>query len=203
MTTAPAVWEVSLSLPDSFQELDLELDPRIVVGPIGAAVDEHLALLDVDVDPVTRADLVERAVATLEQARRGDAVLAALALDVADGLPPLQAYVFEHCVAGPDGTDQGALDQLAATMTRVSVFDAGQPVAEVVGLDDHPAVRCVGLLQVDPAAPSTPLVAARQYWIPVAGTGTLALISCWTPQLHLADELGELFDAIASSVRIS
>jgi hypothetical protein len=106
-------------------------------------------------------------------------------------------------VAGSDGVDPVALDELAETLGQASAFDVGPRVSEVVELGDHLAVRSVGLLEVDPGAASSPLVAAQQYWIPVADTGTLALISCWTPQLHLLDELGGVFDAIADSVRFS
>ncbi|MGH9243951.1 MAG: hypothetical protein ACRD29_06485 [Acidimicrobiales bacterium] len=198
-----AIWRFELDLSNPFYALDVELDPETDRAAIEAGVDGHLTNLDLSEPAAVRDDFVARTLATLDDARRQNAIGAALLLDVADDGLPVEAYLLMFCVEGADAADPTALDALAGSLGKWNERDIGRRATRIVDLNGRPAVRYEGFALLDPDHDPSHIVAVIQYWVPVPGTGTQYLLSCWTPHIDAADELFDLFDAVAEGVTVT
>jgi hypothetical protein len=200
LMTAATFFDVDLGLPDWFHVIDL--DREADQSTVTAAIEEHLERLGATVNEEALADLATRALDVWTAARERSALGAALALDVVDRLP-IPAYLLMYGVEGPDGTGPEALDELAQSLVDSTHALVGHREAKVVELNGRPAVRLAGFTSLDAEADRSPIVAVRQYRVPVPGSGTQFALVCWTPEIVVSDEMGELFDAIAESVTIT
>ena len=198
-----ALWGFDIGLPDGILPLDTELDPEADRSLAVARLDARLARLGATPGPTAHNRLVTRTLSTLAAARRQGAIGAALLLDPVDDAPPREAFLMMFCVEGPDEVDADALDALAESVGRWGRSDIGRRDTAVVHVNGRPAVRYTGFTLLDPDATTSPIVAVRQYWVPVPGTGTCFVLSCWTPQVDAIDAAAGVFDAVAETVVIS
>jgi hypothetical protein len=197
---AQPIWRCELPLPDCLASLDLDVDPTDERSAIDELIAAHLVRLGATGDGTLRDELVGRAVKTRDTARRHDAIGAAMAADLVDGVA-VEAYLLMFCALGGDG--RPALDSLARSLLGASTRRVGHRTAGVIELGGRPTVRGTGFALVTPDADTSAIVAEHTYVVPIAGTGTQLVLLCWTPHVDAADEIGGLFDAIAAGVTVS
>lgn len=163
----------TLTVPDTW--IPLDLDPRTRTESIGRLVEQRLGG---DVPVAVRRELTASLRQYARQAAASGALYAALMYQEVDGLPLSASLLVALAAAAPDG-EGGAAQALGA---------GAVPFDTLAG----PAVRAY---RMDEAGAQT------QYALPVPGGGEAVLtLTFATPNLALAQPLGELFDAIARTL---
>jgi hypothetical protein len=162
----------TLTVPDTW--IPLDLDPRTRTESIGRLVEQRLGA---DAPVEVRRELTATLRQYARQAAAGGALYAALMYQEVDGLPLSASLLVALAAAPPDPAGLGA------------VLGAGAvPFDTLAG----PAVRAH---QADEAGAQT------QYAVRVPeGDDAVLTLTFATPNLALADPLGELFDAIARTL---
>jgi hypothetical protein len=194
----PGTVEIRVMTPASW--IDLDLDPATRAESIDRLLDERAAAGGIDVDPAQRAELAGLLERTAADAQAKGGIFASVFSDVFEGRP-VSATLIVSLVAGEGGEPGEEVDRagLAADLREV-LADGAQ--SEVVQLPAGPAVRTRGHIEVPvgPAGSRTFTVESIQYFVPLPGATHLVLLSFSTPILALADAFAELFDAIAGTL---
>jgi hypothetical protein len=170
----------TITVPANWYPLDL--DPRTRTDSIARLVESRVGSSREPAVRQLRRELTAMLRQYARQAASHHATYAALMYQVVDGVP-LSASLVIACGLAPSG-DVGAV-----------LADGGsyQDFATLAG----PAVRVARTELLDPGAVPT---AEVQYAVPVPGSELVLLMTFSTPNVALADPLGELFDAIARTL---
>jgi len=164
-----------------------ELDRRIEERPALATARQTLLRLLIDF---------------WDDAADQNAVAAAALVEPAPDAALVASLVVVEAEREHPGDDDAEIASLEGLLQGPSPYDIRPRTLEVVTLPAGRAVRLRRLSRTDGAEPGGSEVAVEmvQHWLPVPGEGTIVILAGSTPCLHVADELGEAFDAIARSV---
>ncbi|MFE0099490.1 hypothetical protein [Streptomyces sp. NPDC059009] len=195
----------ALRVPDAWYEIDL----RPATRDASAADLVRARMADAPELRERRADVVKLLCKQAAAAWDSGAVFCAvMAEPVADGLLP--ASVTVSFVRGPLDADSGAGDRVAPLLAPLAVKrpkKEGDPWTEVTTVDlpeaGGLAARSYGVEDVhDPnGGPGSPTirVATMQTFVPVPGVNRVAIVSCSSPAIEVAQGLHDVFDAITST----
>lgn len=191
-------------------------------GHFGLRVPDHWARFDMSDAPLARArhealrtvtnpvarmqveDLFRQARALNQSARRHGALWAAGTATMYDDVLFVGQVMVFAVAAGEDGAGASAGDLIRQLSRPASADSAGGDSARSVGTVQLPhvgeSVRAVGTEPVAVTSETTVDMLTMNTFIPVPpGTGRYMLVTCCSPNLPLADEIYELFDAITST----
>ncbi|MEU6357821.1 hypothetical protein ABZ896_52485 [Streptomyces sp. NPDC047072] len=194
MTTASAAPTFGIGIPDSWTEYDLSGD---------TLAERRAEMLRHAPDRPT-LDLVNQAFRNarriMDTARRRGAVYAAGTTAMyEDGL--LMAGLMIFSVTPPPGEDfsaQGLARQLSASGDR-----RGGGTTRTFSTENLPGVgpvgRLVGVEESEIAEGVSYRLAVMHTVVPVPGRRRALIITCFSPNLPVADQLYDLFDAITST----
>jgi hypothetical protein len=181
------------------------------------------AWMDLDLDPVTRAEsiaaLVEaHAVGDRDRLREmlegaaanavsEGAVFASLFFSTAGGQAVSASLMVSVADAEAEGDpdidpDDAPAERLAIAQGLAEEFRKDGAKAEVRSLDAGPAARVRSRIAVDDREPPT-MVDLVQYFVPFPVADRLAVLTFSTPNIGLADAFAEVFDAIGGTLQWS
>lgn len=199
--TALGPWDATLSVPDNWYLHDP--DPATAASTAAADVDARIR---------ERPDLARHRHQIIEALRSfGQEAVAKGALIAATYWEPQEtgavaANLMLLAARREAFDDLGAeLGALQRGLARPGRADVGPRDVEQVDLPAGPAVRLQLLATTDESEKGLAAVvlAAVQYWVPVPGHPDMVVLSGTTSRLDGADELGEIFDSIARTLRFA
>ena len=198
MTGAPP--RFAMVLPSAWQVLDL--DPATQAWSVDRMVRRALGTSD-RLEPLRR-DAARTYRRMLEgAAERGAFFGATMATEIAGH--PVAASVLAFVVAAPPGAtgSDEDVDQMLLDLTDPV---PGEQLLDVTPIDlgVGRSARLRARLGAGVRSPSgeEPIVEVVRYFTPLA-PGALLVTAFSTPTLHVADALGELFDAIAATISVT
>jgi hypothetical protein len=184
----------AIATPASWYELDLNAATRLKsIGGMLARSAGHL-------DASARDQLAQLLARSAADAQAQGAVMAAIYSDVLEGRP-VSASLVASVKQGKDEPGPRALtpSRVAETLFR------GLAGAGFVEMRDLPAGRAVRLRKrIQAPVPGQEVdveVENVQWFVPLPDGRQLALLAFSTPSLGLTEPFGELFDAIAGTLR--
>lgn len=197
---AAAADSFHLTVPASWYEL--ELRPESAGPALRAAVRSRGAS-----DPLLRDQgerLVSELLKVVRAAQKRGAIYAAGTFELFDAVPVLASVMVSVVAIPPDETGD-VLSQLGTMTSReaeepggtwrrvmpVDLPDAG-PAGRVVGVEDLPVTDEMAIRYV-----------VMHTVIPIPGADGALVVSCGTPNLPLANELLDLFDAITGTFQFA
>jgi hypothetical protein len=189
--SAAAPTEVNLRLPDGW----IEIDPR---------------------EPDVLGSLIEAASRPEDSVEVAAALLAPLATRLArlSAAADIVLAGFYSELVPVEGRDEPFLISANVTLAMSPPIGDADQLSALLGGDDvevaplelpaGPAVLVSGVTEVDDEVWDEPQPAhLRRYFVPVAGMSRVATLSFLTPNLDLAGEFDEVFDAIANTLSFS
>jgi len=188
---------VSLRLPRGW----IEFDPRVpdLRAEVLRGIRAEIGLVSPEAQEQLNQLLAPLLIAVQRVAETADTILVGLFARVIEISPnePLVVTANVVLALSPHGADLDMVRASAPGGWTVGPFDPpdGNGVRGVVVSGDMEVT--------DPGWDTPALARARRYFLPVPGTTRLATLSFLTPNLDLADEFAELFDAVAGSVEFS
>jgi hypothetical protein len=191
MTSPTAPSSVNLQLPDGW----IEVDPR-QPDVLGALL--HAAAVPEESVEVTAALLAPLATRLARLSAVADLVLAGFYSELIPVEGQEEPFLISANVTLAMSPPIGDVAQLRDLLGGDDVEVA--PVELPAG----PAVLVHGVTEVDDEVWDEPQPARlRRYFVPIAGMSRVATLSFLTPNVDLADEFDEVFDAIANTVSFS
>ena len=185
----------ALKVPDHWARFDIS------DAPIARARREALKTVR---DPVTRMqaeDLFRQALAISQSARRHGALWGAGTATLYDDAVFLGFVMVFAMAPGGDGSGADTQDLISQLSTSTSTEHA-RIVSTVELSNVGEAVRVVGTETVSVTSSAKVEMLTMNTLIPVpAAAGKFMLVTCCSPNLPLAKEVYELFDAITSTFR--
>ena len=183
----------ALKVPDHWARFDIS------DAPIARARREALKTVR---DPVTRMqaeDLFRQALAISQSARRHGALWGAGTATLYDDAVFLGFVMVFAMAPGGDGSGADTQDLIRQLSTSTSTAHA-RVVSTVELSNVGEAVRAVGTETVSVTSSAKVEMLTMNTLIPVPGAaGRFMLVTCCSPNLPLAKEVYELFDAITST----
>lgn len=183
----------ALKVPDHWARFDIS------DAPIARARREALKTVR---DPVTRMqaeDLFRQALAISQSARRHGALWGAGTATLYDDAVFLGFVMVFAMAPGGDGSGADTQDLIRQLSTSTSTGHA-RVVSTVELSNVGEAVRVVGTETVSVTSSAKVEMLTMSTLIPVPGAaGGFMLVTCCSPNLPLAEEVYELFDAITST----
>lgn len=179
---------VSLQLPTGW----IELDPREpdLVGELRKAID-----VPDDADDAAVAVLAPLALELARTAAGADMVLVgffAQAIEI-DGVT--EPFVITANVVLAVSPQVGSLDEVRAAL------EGSDTTISPIDLPAGAGVLATGSTEIrDPDWEGSVPARTRRYLVPVPGTDRIAALNFLTPNLDLADQFDEVFDAIAATL---
>jgi hypothetical protein len=201
--------DFSLRVPEDWYELDLDRKSR--KKSIEQAVDEQVRANPV-LDPAREA-IIERLLGFAADAEEKGALAGATLWTVIESVE-VAANVMVFSVGRDSPRDlETELSDLEAHLGRRSSVDVGDRLVERVTLPAGAAIRLRVLAEssVDPTSNGRfqagrggggIVVDTVQHWLPVPDAEYILLVSGTTPCLAYGDDLAEVFDSIAGSLRL-
>lgn len=199
--TPAVVVPMGFRLPTPGNWFDLDLDPGTRNQSIAAMVDARVAQSPAAVH--NRQVLVRLLRRTAREAEQGGMVFASMMSEVAEGVPvSASATVTLRTATAPNGL--GPISDPGDVAGYLRSDDEGiggqQGEVRVVDIPAGRAVRLQGIQEGDVSGLASGVVTlVVQYFIPVPGTPSLAVLTFATPTLALAEPFIGLFDAMAEN----
>jgi hypothetical protein len=139
-----------------------------------------------------------------EQAERQGAVMCAAMTDRVGDAGVLAAVLTAFVTAGDRGPGGNTAEAIAARLTATTAGSKSSTWRQVriVDLPSGPAVRVRGSERIQLGSRSPECVVMHTL-VPVPGDGGVLDLVLASPQLHLADPMLDLFEAISDTVTIS
>ena len=187
-------------LPTPGNWFDLDLDPRTRNQSIAAMVDAHVAQSPAAAD--NRQVLVRLLRRTAREAAQGGMIFASLMSEVAEGVPVSASATVTLRTATTSSGGASISDPADIARYLRDRGGAGGQRAElrVVDIPAGRAVRLQGMQEGDVSGVASGVVTlVVQYFLPVPGTESLAVLTFTTPTLALAEPFAGLFDAMAEN----
>jgi hypothetical protein len=192
---APRLGHFALKVPDHWARFDIS------DAPIARARREALKTAK---DPVTRMqaeDLFRQALAISQSARRHGALWGAGTATLYDDAVFLGFVMVFAMAPGADGSGADTQDVIRQLSTATSSGHA-RVVSTVELSNVGEAVRVVGTETVSVTSSAKVEMLTMNTLIPVPGAGGgFMLVTCCSPNIPLAEQVYELFDAITSTFR--
>jgi hypothetical protein len=176
-------WDPDDAVTGSSREVDERIEQRLALAPV-------------------RQELLCLLTGFWDDAADQQAVAAAALVEPAPDAALVASLVVVEAERNHPGDVEAEIDHLLGLLGAESPFDIRPRTVEPVELPAGRAVRLRRLVRTDVAGPDEGDVAVEmvQHWLPVPGGETMVVLAASTPCLHVAAELADAFDAIASSV---
>jgi hypothetical protein len=201
--TVPATPAVSppvgFRLPTPGNWFDLDLDPRTRDESIASLVDAHVAQSPAAVH--NREGLRRLLRRTAREAAQGGMIFASLMSEVAEGVPvSASATVTLRSAVSLGGAPISNSGDIAGHLRGQARAGWRGIEVRVAEIPTGSVVRLQGLQEGDVGGLATGVVTlVVQYFVPVPGTPSLAVLTFTTPTLALAEPFTALFDTMAEN----
>ena len=189
----------TLSMPIGWYELDVDAKTRS--ASINALVRERIAASP-ELRPA-REGIVRVLKRVARQAANSGAVYCAAMVEDAAGAPMSAAVTVTVVPDRPGGIgDADPVATIAATLSPKTAQNSSDTwcTVEQIELDGAPAARSFGVEDVQaPEGGGWMRAVTMQTFVPVRNASSLAIVSCSSPNISLAEPMIDLFDAISST----